>query len=174
MKTKHRIALLCTPLALVACGSSSSSSDADVMFAQMMIPHHEQAIELSDLALNPAAGASEAIKELAAQIKGNQDPEIAFMKAWLEARNESLTADDGVDHSSMMSGMLSLEDLDALRLLTGAEFNRAWIAAMIAHHEGAIQMAETVQRDGEDEDIATLAAEIIAAQTAEIDLLQGF
>lgn len=173
MTTKSLIASICTSLALVACGSSSSSSDADVMFAQMMIPHHEQAIELSDLALNPAAGASEAIKQLATQIKGNQDPEIAFMKAWLEERNESLTADEGVDHSSMMGGMLTLEDLDALRLLTGAEFDRAWIAAMIAHHEGAIQMAETVQRDGDDEEIGTLAAAIIEAQTAEIAILQG-
>lgn len=173
MKTKHLIALMCTPLTLVACGSSSASNDADVMFAQMMIPHHEQAIELADLALNPAAGASEAIKQLAAQIKANQDPEIAFMTTWLDTRNESLMADDGVDHSSMMSGMLSLEDLDALRRLTGTEFDRAWIAAMIAHHEGAVQMAETVQRDGDDEEIATLAADIIAAQTAEIELLRG-
>ena len=172
--TKMRfIASVGASLALVACGSSSSSSDADVMFAQMMIPHHEQAIELSDLALNPAAGASEAIKQLATQIKGNQDPEIAFMKAWLEERGESSTADDGVDHSSMMSGMLSLEDLDALRLLTGDEFDRAWIAAMIAHHEGAIEMAETVQRDGDDDEIAALAADIITAQAAEIEILQG-
>lgn len=173
MKLRSLITLMCAPLAVVACGSSSSSSDADVMFAQMMIPHHEQAIELSDVALNPAAGASEAIKQLAMQIKANQDPEIEQMKAWLAARNESLTADDGVDHSSMMSGMLSLEDLDALRLLTGTEFDQAWIAAMIAHHEGAIQMAETVQRDGDDTEIGTLAAAIIAAQTAEIEILQG-
>lgn len=173
MSPKRLIALVCAPLALVACGSSSSSSDADVMFAQMMIPHHEQAIELSDLALNPAAGASEAIKQLAAQIKATQDPEIDFMKAWLEARNEPLTADEGVDHSSMMGGMLSLEDLEALRLLTGTEFDDAWIAAMIAHHEGAIQMAETVLRDGDDEEIGSLAAAIIEAQAAEIDLLRG-
>ncbi|MFM8382304.1 MAG: DUF305 domain-containing protein, partial [Actinomycetota bacterium] len=58
MKKMRFIASVGASLALVACGSSSSSSDADVMFAQMMIPHHEQAIELSDLALNPAAGAS--------------------------------------------------------------------------------------------------------------------
>jgi len=173
MTTKRSIASVCASLALVACGSSSSSSDADVMFAQMMIPHHEQAIELSDLALNPATGASEAIKQLATQIKGNQDPEIAFMAAWLEERNESSTADEGIDHSSMMSGMLSLEDLDALRLLIGTEFDQAWIAAMIAHHEGAIEMAQRVQRDGDDDDIAALAADIIAAQAAEIEILQG-
>jgi uncharacterized protein (DUF305 family) len=158
---------------LGACGSSSSSSnDSDVMFSQMMIPHHEQAIELSDLALNPAAGASDPIRELAMQIKNAQDPEITFMKNWLTEMKMPLVADEGVDHSSMMSGMLSLEDLDAMRTLTGAEFDQAWIASMIAHHEGAIDMARTVLSDGQDKDIATLAEEIIQAQAAEIEALR--
>jgi len=160
-------------VAVSACGSSDSSGDADVMFAQMMIPHHEQAIELADLALSPAAGASEAVRELATQIKNAQDPEIAFMKNWLTERNEPLVADDGVDHSSMMSGMLTLEELDALRALTGAEFDQAWIAGMIAHHEGAIDMSETVQNDGSDEEIAKLAAAIVAGQSAEIATLKA-
>ena len=156
-----------------ACGSSDSTENADVMFAQMMIPHHEQAIELADLALNPAAGASEAVRELATQIKDAQDPEIAFMKNWLSEQNEPLVADDGVDHSSMMSGMLTIEELDALRTLTGAEFDQAWIAGMIAHHEGAIDMAETVQKDGSDDEIAELAAAIVAGQSAEIATLKA-
>lgn len=160
-----------------ACGSSSDNgdtagSDADVMFAQMMIPHHEQAIELADLALNPAAGASEAVRSLATQIKANQDPEIEFMTSWLTEGGHPLTADDGMDHSSMMSGMLSVDEMDALRILSGAEFDRAWIAAMIAHHEGAIDMARTVLDDGADANIADLATTIIEAQTEEIDTLR--
>jgi uncharacterized protein (DUF305 family) len=160
-------------MAISACGSSDTTANADVMFAQMMIPHHEQALELADLALNPAAGASEAVRELAKQIKSAQDPEIAFMKNWLAEKNEPLIADEGVDHSSMMSGMLTLEDLDSFRTLTGAEFDQAWIAGVIAHHEGAIDMAETVQRDGSDEEIAKLAAAIVAGQSAEIATLKA-
>lgn len=160
-------------LLLTACGSSGTTEDADVMFAQMMIPHHEQAIELADLALNPAAGASDAVRALATQIKGAQDPEIAFMKKWLSDRGQPLNPDSSVDHSSMMKGMLSLEDLDAMRTLTGSEFDRAWIESMIAHHEGAIDMAETVQRDGDDAEIAQLAADIVAGQSAEITTLRG-
>lgn len=154
-----------------ACGSSSSEVDADVMFAQMMIPHHEQAIELADLALDPAMEASAEVKTLAQKIKAAQDPEITFMKEWLTDGGHSLIADDGVDHSSMMKGMLSLEELDSLRAVTGAEFGRAWIEAMIAHHEGAIDMARVVLQDGTDTEIASLAESIIEAQTAEIKVL---
>ena len=173
--SRHRIPLVLVAClaGLTACGSSASHNDADVMFAQMMIPHHEQALELADLALNPASASSEGVRELAAQMKNTQDPEITFMKDWLSSRDEPLVADDGVDHSSMMSGMLTLEDLDALRGLAGAEFDTAWIAAVIAHHEGAIDMAETVRRDGQDSAIEELAAAIIAAQGAEIEQLRS-
>lgn len=159
--------------AVSSCGSSSSDSDADIMFARMMIPHHEQAIELADLALKPAAAASDAVRNLATRIKANQDPEIEFMTSWLADGGHSLTADDGMDHSSMMSGMLSLEDLDALRTMTGTDFDRAWIEAMIAHHEGAITMAQAVLDDGSDSDIATLATTIIETQTSEIETLRA-
>lgn len=174
MKSRLLTVSLTAVLGLVsACGSSSDGSDADVMFAQMMIPHHEQAIELADLALNPAASASEPVRSLATEIKANQDPEIEFMTSWLMDGDHPMVADDGMDHSSMMSGMLSLEELDELRTLTGADFDRAWIAAMIAHHEGAIEMAERVLADGSDPDITSLAESIIEAQTAEIEILQG-
>ena len=175
LRVFSRLALLgvSSLLVIAACGSSSTTEDADVMFAQMMIPHHEQAIELADLALNPAAGASDAVRDLATQIKSAQDPEIAFMKTWLSDRGQLMNPDSSVDHSSMMNGMLTLEDLDALRLLTGADFDQAWIAAMIAHHEGAIDMAETVRRDGADDEIAKLAAAIVAGQSAEITTLQA-
>jgi uncharacterized protein (DUF305 family) len=106
------------------------------------------------------------------QIKNAQDPEITFMKNWLAERKQPLTADEGIDHSSMMSGMLTLEDLDAVRALTGAEFDQAWVASMIAHHEGAIDMARTVLSDGQDKDIAKLAEEIMAGQSAEISTLR--
>jgi len=177
---------------LSACGSSSESSDTttepvaatdaapasdfnddDVMFAQMMIPHHEQAVEMSDIALDPTVQAGEKVLVLASQIKAAQDPEIAQMKALLNEWGKSLTPDDGTDHSSMMKGMLSIEELDALATRSGADFDSAWAAAMIAHHEGAVAMAEDVLSGGVSGEVAELARSIVATQQAEIETLRA-
>jgi len=150
---------------------SADFNDADVMFSQHMIPHHEQAIEMSDIALDPSTGASAAIIELATQIQGAQDPEIAQMKALLTAWGKSMEMGP-MDSSSMMDGMLTLEDLDALGQLKGADFDAAWAKAMIAHHEGAITMANEVLADGKNTEILALANAVISGQTAEIEILK--
>ncbi|MGA0895251.1 MAG: DUF305 domain-containing protein [Ilumatobacteraceae bacterium] len=167
-------------LGVAACGGSGEAEPSatttamqdfngdDVMFAQMMIPHHEQAIEMSDIALDPTVGAGDEVRRLATAIKAAQDPEIAQMMALLEAWGRPVVPDDGTDHSSMMMGMLSIEDLEALGALTGAEFDQAWLEAMIAHHEGAIEMAEDAAERGANAEVRALAAVIIAAQQAEI------
>jgi len=192
MNKKRSVAILGAVLmsVLAACGSNSSQdaepvvaeeatsadamfNDADVMFAQMMIPHHEQAIEMSDIALDPTIGAGEKVLELATQIKNAQDPEIALMKDLLAAWGQPLIADSSVDHSSMMSGMLTADELAELGTKKGADFDAAWAAAMIAHHEGAIEMAETVLADGNNAEILTLAKAIIDAQQAEIETLRS-
>lgn len=184
-------------LVLAGCGSSDSSTpsdastqpdassqvgtsdgstdfnDADVMFAQMMIPHHEQAIELADIARDPAIGASEEVRALAEQVKGAQDPEIDLMTSLLTAWGQSATMDSSVDHSTMMSGMLTLDELATVSQARGAEFDRAWLEAMIAHHEGAIEMAEDVLADGVNADVRALAEQIIAAQRAEIEEMRA-
>jgi len=166
---------------LAACGSGGSDSaasdeaafnDADVMFAQMMIPHHEQAIEMSDIALDPTVGAGEKVRELATEIKGAQDPEITQMKDLLTAWAQPLTADGDVDHSSMMGGMMTADELTQLGMKVGPEFDAAWASAMIAHHEGAIDMAETVLADGKNAETLELARAIISAQQAEIEILR--
>jgi uncharacterized protein (DUF305 family) len=174
-----------TALALLAgCGGSSVAdvadkavdnaqdvidfNDADVMFAQMMIPHHEQAIEMSDIALDPTVGASDVVKSLATRIKGAQDPEIATMKAFLTTWKKGLTPDSSMDHSDMMSGMLSADDITKLSSLRGTEFDRAWMTGMIAHHEGAIDMAKDVLKDGTNSAVRTLATAIETAQDSEI------
>lgn len=172
-------------LILVGCSTSGSDkgsgdqvnttvkvdefNDDDVMFAQMMIPHHEQAVELADIALDPAVGASYAVKVLAAQIKGAQDPEIAMMKSLLSTWGKSTAMDSSMDHGDMMSGMLSADDVANLATLRGAEFDRAWTEAMIAHHEGAIEMALDVQLNGANMAVKTLADAIVTGQEAEID-----
>ena len=188
MKIRLAIGLSAT-LLLAACGSSSSDSntntpevensasatgfnDADVMFAQMMIPHHEQAIEMSDMALDPTTQASKEIIDLATQIKAAQDPEIKQMKDLLTTWAQPLTADADMDHGSMMDGMLSLEDMDKLGALKGPDFDYFWAQSMIAHHEGAIEMAEVVLADGTNAEALALAKEIVTAQSTEIDILK--
>ena len=143
-------------------------NDADVMFSQMMIPHHEQAIEMSDIALDPAVGASDAVKKLATRIKAAQDSEITKMKAFLTTWKERLTPDSSKDHSHMMSGMLSADDIKKLSALRGVEFDRAWMTSMIDHHEGAIEMAQDVLKDGKDSAVKTLAELVTTVQDSEI------
>jgi uncharacterized protein (DUF305 family) len=174
-----------TALALLAgCGGSSMAdmadsavdaakeavgfNDDDVMFAQMMIPHHEQAIEMADIALDPLVGASDAVKSLATRIKAAQDPEISKMKAFLASWKERLTPDSSMDHSDMMSGMLSAEDMKKLSSLRGAEFDREWMNGMIEHHEGAIEMAKDVLKDGKDSAVKALANLVATVQDSEI------
>lgn len=150
-----------------------SFNDADVMFAQMMIPHHEQAVEMSDIALDPTVGASDAVRQLATRIKGAQDPEIELMTGLLTGWGKSTEMDMSMDHSSMMDGMLTADELDGLSLLRGADFDRAWMEAMVKHHEGALAMAKDVLEDGSDPAVRKLSEEIVAGQQAEIDEMRG-
>lgn len=187
----RRTAFATTALALTlaACGSSASTgsadkasttvaapasgadafTDADVTFAQSMIPHHEQAIEMAEMALDAKAGASTEVKALATRIKGAQDPEIAQMKAWLTKQNQPMQMDTSGGHDmSSMDGMMSAGDMDALGKKTGKEFDKAWLDMMIAHHKGAITMAQTEKAKGADAGLKALAEAIIAAQQKEI------
>lgn len=187
MKNSKKIIIgLVSALVFASCGGSSSSqptdvssittasfNDADVMFAQMMIPHHEQAIEMSDIALDPTIGAGETVRNLATQIKGAQDPEIQQMKDFLTSWNKSVSMDSSMDHSDMMGGMLTQEELTQLGTLRGAEFDKRWIEGMIAHHEGAIEMANDVLASGTNSDVKQLANKIIAAQNAEIEEMRA-
>jgi uncharacterized protein (DUF305 family) len=179
---------------LAACGSDASSSadtaatteasteavsavalnDADIEFAQGMIAHHEQAIEMAEIALDPNRTAGAEVSDLAARIQAAQEPEIDQMTAWLTAAGESITMDmsDGHDMSSM-EGMMSVEQMDALAVATGAEFDRMWLEMMIEHHEGAISQSETVKADGSNPDVLVLADAIISAQQAEITEMQA-
>ncbi len=150
---------------------SADFNDADVIFAQMMIPHHQQAIEMSDIALDPNSQASAAIIALATQIKEAQDPEISQMKNLLTNWGKSMEM-GSMHHSSMMDGMLSLEEMDTLGQLKGAEFDKVWAKGMIAHHEGAIAMANDVLANGKNSEILALANAVVSGQSAEIKTLK--
>ncbi len=172
-------------LGLAACGSDDTASpatqatdaafnDADVAFAQGMIPHHEQAIEMADIALDPTVGASEQVRDLATRIKGGQDPEITMMGGWLTMWGQPMQMDMGDGHDmSAMDGMMSVEDMDMLGAATGAEFDSLWLDMMIRHHQGAIAMAQTVKASGSNADVLALADQVIAAQQAEITEMES-
>lgn len=153
-------------------GATDEFNDADVLFAQSMIPHHEQAVEMAEIALDPTVGASPEIVDLATRIQAAQDPEIETMTAWLEEWGEPTQMDtsDGHDMSGM-EGMMSAEQMDALAAATSTEFDQLWAEMMIAHHEGAITMAEDVQEDGLNPEVIALAGQIIEAQRGEIEEL---
>ena len=164
-----------TPQAPAATTASGASfNDADVTFAQGMIPHHEQAIEMADIALDPNVGASEQVRDLATRIKGGQDPEIALMTGWLTAWGHPVEmATDGGHEMSSMDGMMSAEEMDALETITATDFDKMWMEMMIRHHEGAIAMAQTVKAAGSSPDVLALADQVIAAQQAEMSEMQA-
>lgn len=138
---------------------------ADSMFVMMMIPHHEQAVEMSDMIL-AKDGIDPRVMDLAQQIKEAQAPEIELMQSWLDAWGMSESGGlGGMDHGD---GMMSDEDMSALESATGSEAARLFLEQMIQHHEGAIEMADAQLEDGINPDALALAQVIVEAQTAEI------
>ncbi len=165
-----------TPAAKAPGGSTATAAlnDADIEFAQGMIAHHEQAIEMAEIALDPSVGASPEVVDLATRIKGAQDPEVELMTGWLTAAQEPVVMDatEGHDMSSM-DGMMTAEQMDAMAAMTGTEFDQMWLEMMIAHHEGAISQSKTVKADGSNADVLALADQIITAQQGEITEMQA-
>lgn len=147
-------------------------NDADITFAQEMYPHHAQAVEMAELV--DGRTENQAVIDLAAQIGGAQAPEMDQMAALLESFGEPAPSGEmgGMDHSGM-PGMMSSEDMDALAQATGAAFDRMWLTMMIEHHNGAIEMANTELADGSNTDARQLATDIIEAQQAEIETMNG-
>ncbi len=141
----------------------------DIAFAQMMIPHHQQAVEMADMALGKTSASTE-VRTLATDIKKAQDPEIETMQRWLSAWGAPATATHGMDHGS---GMMSAADMDKLAAAEGVEFDRLWMTLMIDHHEGAVTMAQQVLTTTRNPEVHRLAEAIIAAQRAEISTMQN-
>jgi uncharacterized protein (DUF305 family) len=161
---KFAMGILMLFLAGCATGSDSASdySSNDLMFASMMVPHHEQAIVMSDLALKNSSNPE--VIALATEIKNAQAPEIEQMKSWGDL-------DMGSHAGHGMSGMLSNDELKELENATGPEFDQLFLTGMVKHHEGAIDMAQMVT-DSRNQEVSTLANQIIKAQKAEIELMK--
>ena len=150
--------------------SPAPNNAADVAFVTGMIPHHEQAVAMS--ALVPERSTDPAIIKLAADVSAAQGPEIETMKVFLVQWNAGTdTGHEGHDMGSM-DGMLDDATMKQLESLRGNEFDTLWLKSMIAHHEGAIKMANTEIADGANADAKTLAQQIATAQQAEVDQMK--
>ena len=171
-------------LALTACGngddsahsaSATASSSAtagahnaqDVTFAQTMIPHHQQALEMAELAADRASSAQ--VKDLAARIEEAQDPEIRTMTGWLKAWGEEVPM-AGMDHSGHagMAGMMSDKDMTMLKQAKGTDFDTMFLTMMVEHHQGAVEMAGTEKAKGDYAPATGMAGSIVTGQNAEI------
>jgi uncharacterized protein (DUF305 family) len=159
-----------------AATAETDHNDADVTFASGMIPHHESAIVMAQMA--QAQAADQRVKDLAARIEAAQQPEIETMSGWLTdwgATASGSATDDGMggmDHGGMDDGSMGGMDTGALMGMSGAEFDRMFLIMMIEHHRSAVQMAETEAASGQNTDASALAESIRDSQTAEISEMQ--
>jgi uncharacterized protein (DUF305 family) len=144
--------------------SSSQYSADEIMFAQMMIPHHEQAVIMSELALSNTT--TPEIVALATAIRDAQAPEIIQMQSWIDGKSESHM------HDMEMGGMLTDAELAELASLKGAAFDQKFLTAMIAHHEGALDMVDMIN-DSSNSEVKTLASNIVTSQSAEIEAMKA-
>ena len=143
--------------------SSEYSSD-ELMFAQMMIPHHEQAVTMSELALENSTNPD--VIALATAIRDAQGPEIEQMKGWLDGKSESHK------HDMEMGGMLTEAELAELASLKDAAFDQMFLTAMIAHHEGALDMVSMIE-DSTKAEVKKLYNNIVTSQSAEIEVMKA-
>jgi uncharacterized protein (DUF305 family) len=191
MRTTRFAALTVTAVfALAACGGGDDSGSAasspsvsaetsagahnaqDVSFAQGMIPHHQQAVEMAERADGRAA--SPQVKDLAARVEKAQGPEISTMTGWLKTWDEKVPESmPGMDHSGMegmegMAGMMDSADMDKLKKASGKEFDSMFLTMMVEHHKGAVEMATTEKAKGEYKAATAMAGDIVTSQNAEI------
>ncbi|PRY16578.1 DUF305 domain-containing protein [Kineococcus rhizosphaerae] len=179
-----------TTSASPSAGATSSvdaeHDDQDVMFAQMMIVHHQGAVEMAQMATTQAS--SQQVEDLAAEIEAAQRPEIEEMTSWLNAWGAPATAApsmtpmtggtaggvEGMDRSSTsgMPGMTSEEQMTQLQNATGTDFDRVFLQLMIEHHTGAVQMAQTEQQRGSNPQAQELADSIVTSQSGEIEQMK--
>lgn len=198
------VAALALGAALTACGSGTNAghdtssmsglattppaagqgdhNQADVDFAQRMIPHHQQAVDMAKLV--PGRTTNARVIDLAGRIEQAQDPEIQQMTGWLSTWGAATTSMNmpgatsgrsvpGMGGSGSMPGMMSDADMTTLRGMKGAEFDRMWLRMMIQHHQGAIDMAKTELAQGSNADARGLAQKIIDGQQAQITEMNG-
>ena len=157
-----------TAAASTPTAAAKAHNEADATFAQHMIPHHTQAIDMSDTVL-AKQGIDPRVTQLATQIKAAQGPEIQQMRGWLTQWGTP----GGAPAMPGMTGMMSEQDMTALTNAQGIDASKLFLTQMIAHHEGAITMAQTEIKDGQYTPAITMAHAIATSQQQEIDTMKG-
>ncbi len=165
--------------------ASTDHNNTDVAFATEMIQHHAQALQMVDMTVGRDLDPK--FEELTVAIRDAQAPEIEAMSDWLQDWNEKVPSTvrdhvnshgthdmEGMDDTGMgMPGMMSQDDMDQLADASDASFEDMWLSMMIEHHEGAIEMAELEQTEGEYAPAVELAKDIVASQSVEIDTMRA-
>ncbi|NHC12447.1 DUF305 domain-containing protein [Motilibacter deserti] len=158
-------------------------NSADVAFAQMMIPHHQQAVRMSGLLL-AKQGVHDRVVAIAEYIARDQSREAADMGAWLEAWSEPATArheghgeraatsTGGASAAASMPGMLTPAQLRRLEAAKAPAATQLFLRQMIEHHLGALQMAQEVVVEGQNVYTRKIAKHILAEQTSENDAMR--
>ena len=158
-----------------SASANQAFNEADVKFAQTMIPHHEQAIEMSTIMLDKP-GVDPDVTKLAQQIKDAQEPEMTILTGFLTAWNQPLIPDHGAeaheDHWAA-EGMMTPEEMQELTAADGPTGQRLFLDGMIEHHKGAITMVQEEIDNGENPDALKLAVAIKDGQTAEIKTMES-
>ncbi len=147
--------------------AAAGHNSADAMFAQMMTPHHEQAVQMSDIIL-AKKDLDPRVIQLAQDIKAAQGPEIKKMTDWLQAWGEPME----MSGNHQMDGMMSPDDLAKLKAAEGTAASRMFLTQMIAHHEGAITMAEDEVANGSNPEAVALAKDVVSSQGAEVQAMK--
>jgi len=157
-----------------SAGSSTAAqfNAADVMFVQGMLPHHKQAVVMSDSLLKKSR-VSPTTTALAKQIKAAQQPEITTMEGWLKTWGKDTGGMAGMDHGGMADdGMATDAELKKLDQADGASAEKAYLEMMTTHHGGAIKMAQAEVKNGKSADAVQLAKDIATSQAAEITTME--
>lgn len=150
--------------------TSGQFNQADVEFASHMIAHHQQAVQMANMAARRAT--TPAVKKLATTIKTAHTREMQQMSGWLTAWGKPLPATGHGSHGTPLPGKMTEDEMSALGRTDGPAFDRLWTRMMVKHHKGAVAMAKTQQTTGKNESAVALAKKIEAGQTREIAALQ--
>lgn len=147
---------------------AANFNDADVMFLQMMYPHHAQAVEMAKLV--PTRSQNQQVKDLATAIENAQAPEMQQMTTLLAGFGKPAPS---ATMSHSMPGLMTPQQMTELTGLSGAAFDKMWLQMMVEHHQGAITMANDELKNGTNADAKKMAEAIIAAQQGEITTMNG-
>jgi uncharacterized protein (DUF305 family) len=156
-----------------ASPSTSAFNDTDIMFVQMMLPHHDQAVSMSELLLDKR-GVHPEVVALARQIRDTQQAEIDTMNGWFDAMGRpEVEAEEGGPHHAGLDGMLTELEMQTLDMANARDGQRLFLEGMIKHHGGAIEMAQKGVTDGQHPGLVDLAKRIAENQQQEVEAMTG-